>query len=131
VAFTVMVFATMVLAVSGSVIEISTIGSSSLAILGTRSFTILTVTTGTIPMVIILTITDSVHTMNLFTKAVEYRDIASTRPEEDSATIRERIRHARDRQRTRFDFDKKINCNARMGPGRSRNTANSVLNHRN
>jgi hypothetical protein len=69
VALTVMVFATMVLAVIGSVIETSTIGSSSLAILGTRSFTVLTVTTGTIPMVIILMITDSVHTMNLFTKA--------------------------------------------------------------
>ena len=48
--------------------------------------------------------------------AVEYRDIASTRAEEASATIRERIRCARERQRTRFHSDKKTNCNARMGP---------------
>jgi len=66
----VMVFATMVLAVIGSAIETSTIGSSSLAILVTRSFT--THTMGTIPTAIILTITDTVHTIrtiNLFTKA--------------------------------------------------------------
>jgi magnesium chelatase family protein len=48
--------------------------------------------------------------------AVEYRDIASTRPEEPSVAIRERVSRARDRQRTRFRSDNKINCNARMGP---------------
>jgi hypothetical protein len=59
VALTVMVFATMVLAVIGSAAETSTIGPSSLAILGTRSFIIPTLTTGTIPTAIILTVTDS------------------------------------------------------------------------
>src|SRR4029077_17277976 len=53
----------------GSAIETSTIGSSSLVILGTRSFTIPTVTTDTIPIAIILTVTDTTLTMNLFTKA--------------------------------------------------------------
>lgn len=47
--------------------------------------------------------------------AVEYRDITSTRPEETSATIRERVDRARERQRARFQSDKRINCNARMG----------------
>jgi magnesium chelatase family protein len=47
--------------------------------------------------------------------AVEYRDIASNRVEEASDVIRERVRRARDWQRTRFRSDKKINCNARMG----------------
>jgi len=45
VALTVMVFATMVLAVIGSAAETSTIGPSSLAILGIRSFIIPTLTT--------------------------------------------------------------------------------------
>src|ERR1700745_1997420 len=49
VALTVMVFATMVLAVIGSAAETSTNGPSSLAILGTRSFIIPTLITGTIP----------------------------------------------------------------------------------
>jgi Putative peptidoglycan binding domain len=53
----------------GSVIETSTIGSSSLAILGTRSFTIPIHTTDTIPMAIILTVTGTSLTMSLFTKA--------------------------------------------------------------
>jgi magnesium chelatase family protein len=48
--------------------------------------------------------------------AVEYRDIASTRAEEASAAIRTRVGRARERQQTRFRSDKKINCNARMGP---------------
>ena len=48
--------------------------------------------------------------------AVEYRDISSTRAEEPSAAIRERVQLARERQRTRFRSDKKVNCNARMGP---------------
>src|ERR1700730_1433615 len=48
--------------------------------------------------------------------AVEYRDISSTRAEEGSAAIRERVGRARERQQARFRSDKKINCNARMGP---------------
>jgi magnesium chelatase family protein len=47
--------------------------------------------------------------------AVEYRDISSTRVEEDSAAIRGRVGRARELQRARFCSDKKINCNARMG----------------
>jgi magnesium chelatase family protein len=46
----------------------------------------------------------------------EYRDISSTRTEEDSAAIRDRVGRARARQQTRFRSDKKVNCNARMGP---------------
>jgi magnesium chelatase family protein len=46
--------------------------------------------------------------------AVEYRDVASERPEETSATIRERIARARQRQQERFRKEVKINCNARM-----------------
>jgi magnesium chelatase family protein len=48
--------------------------------------------------------------------AVEYRDIASTRTEEGSAAIRERVQRAREQQHVRFRSDKKVNCNARMGP---------------
>jgi len=55
-------------AVIGSAAETSTIGPSSLAILGIRSFIIPTLTTGTIPTAIILTVTDTTLTMNLFTK---------------------------------------------------------------
>jgi magnesium chelatase family protein len=47
--------------------------------------------------------------------AVEYRDIASTKVEEGSAAIRERVGRAREQQRARFRSDKKVNCNARMG----------------
>ena len=46
--------------------------------------------------------------------AVEYRDISSTRVEEGSAAIRERVIGARERQQTRFKSDAKTNCNARM-----------------
>jgi magnesium chelatase family protein len=46
--------------------------------------------------------------------AVEYRDVASERTEESSATIRERIARARERQQERFRNDPKVNCNARM-----------------
>jgi magnesium chelatase family protein len=35
--------------------------------------------------------------------------------EEDSVAIRERVGRARERQRARFDFEPRINCNARMG----------------
>jgi magnesium chelatase family protein len=48
--------------------------------------------------------------------AVEYRDISSTRAEENSAAIRARVQEARERQQKRFSADKKTNCNARMGP---------------
>src|ERR1041385_7213219 len=48
--------------------------------------------------------------------AVEYRDISSTRTEEPSAAIRERVQRAREKQRSRFQSDAKVNCNARMGP---------------
>jgi magnesium chelatase family protein len=46
--------------------------------------------------------------------AVEYRDVASERPEENSTAIRERIGRARERQQERFRNDAKVNCNARM-----------------
>jgi magnesium chelatase family protein len=46
--------------------------------------------------------------------AVEYRDVASERVEEDSATIRARIMRGRERQQERFKKDGKTNCNARM-----------------
>ena len=48
--------------------------------------------------------------------AVEYRDISSTRTEEASAPIRERVQRAREKQHARFHSDAKVNCNARMGP---------------
>lgn len=47
--------------------------------------------------------------------AVEYRDIASTKAEEGSAAIRERVMQARVLQQARFKADAKTNCNARMG----------------
>jgi len=53
----------------GSTIATSTAGLSSLAILGTRSFTIPIRITDTIPTDIILTVTDTILTINLFTKA--------------------------------------------------------------
>jgi magnesium chelatase family protein len=46
--------------------------------------------------------------------AVEYRDIASERPEEASAMIRQRVVRARHRQQERFRGDAKVNSNARM-----------------
>jgi len=46
--------------------------------------------------------------------AVEYRDVASERVEENSAAIRQRISQARERQQERFASDAKTNCNARM-----------------
>src|SRR3954468_17096641 len=46
--------------------------------------------------------------------AVEYRDVASERAEENSSAIRDRIAHARQRQHARFTRDAKTNCNARM-----------------
>jgi magnesium chelatase family protein len=47
--------------------------------------------------------------------SVEYREIASDRPEEPSRVIRERITAARKRQQARFKSEKKtVSCNARM-----------------
>jgi magnesium chelatase family protein len=46
--------------------------------------------------------------------AVEYRDVASERLEENSTSIRERIGAARARQQDRFANDPRTNCNARM-----------------
>jgi magnesium chelatase family protein len=46
--------------------------------------------------------------------AVEFRDVASERAEENSATVRARIGRARERQQDRFRGDAKVSCNARM-----------------
>ncbi|MEO5719915.1 MAG: YifB family Mg chelatase-like AAA ATPase [Chthoniobacterales bacterium] len=46
--------------------------------------------------------------------AVEYRDISSTRVEEDSGAIRQRVMEARERQRKRYQGEGKTNCNARI-----------------
>jgi len=46
--------------------------------------------------------------------AVEYRDVASERVEENSEAIRARVRKAREVQQQRFAADPKTNCNARM-----------------
>jgi magnesium chelatase family protein len=46
--------------------------------------------------------------------SVDYRDIASERPEENSTVIRERVTAARQEQQRRFASDAKTNCNARM-----------------
>jgi magnesium chelatase family protein len=46
--------------------------------------------------------------------AVEYRDVASEKAEENSAAIRARISFGRERQQARFQQDTKTNCNARM-----------------
>jgi hypothetical protein len=58
-AFVVMAFAEVAFAAVGSTIAASTIGSSSLVILVTRSFTIPIHTTDTIPIAIILMVTDT------------------------------------------------------------------------
>jgi len=60
VALTAVAFAAVAFAEVGSTIATSTIDSSSLAILGTRSFTIPIHITGTIPTAIILMVTDTV-----------------------------------------------------------------------
>ena len=46
--------------------------------------------------------------------AVEYRDVASDRLEENSSSIRQRIAAAREHQQARFSKDGKTTCNARM-----------------
>ena len=48
--------------------------------------------------------------------AVEYRDLSSTRVEENSAAIRDRVMRAQQQQRSRFQKSPKTSCNARMGP---------------
>jgi Putative peptidoglycan binding domain len=60
VALTAVAFVMVAFAAAGSTIATSTIDSSSLAILGTRSFTIPIHTTDTIPTAIILMVTDTV-----------------------------------------------------------------------
>jgi magnesium chelatase family protein len=47
--------------------------------------------------------------------AVPFREIASARPGESSARIRERVVAARERQQRRFAHRKGVSCNARMG----------------
>ncbi len=63
--------------------------------------------------------------------AVEYRDISSTREEEASATICDRVGKARERQRARFHSDRRINCNARMGTRQIKQHCKLATNHRN
>src|ERR1700719_3482873 len=46
--------------------------------------------------------------------AVEYRDVASERAEEESKSVRERIEHTRKLQQQRFAAETKVSCNARM-----------------
>jgi magnesium chelatase family protein len=53
--------------------------------------------------------------MHIEVPAVAFRDIASERPSEASATIRARVVCARQRQQQRFAAKPKITCNARMG----------------
>ncbi|HEV2096322.1 MAG TPA: YifB family Mg chelatase-like AAA ATPase [Chthoniobacterales bacterium] len=52
--------------------------------------------------------------LHLEVPSVEYRDISSDRPEENSAAIRDRVMAARATQQARFDRDRKTTCNARM-----------------
>jgi magnesium chelatase family protein len=47
---------------------------------------------------------------------VKFRDISSERTGEDSATIRQRVVAARQKQQERFAHKRTITCNARMGP---------------
>jgi magnesium chelatase family protein len=46
--------------------------------------------------------------------AVEYREMASERTEENSSSVRDRVARARVRQQKRFTADPKTSCNARM-----------------
>ncbi len=46
---------------------------------------------------------------------VKFREISSEKPGETSATVRERVVAARQRQQKRFTAKPKITCNARMG----------------
>ena len=53
--------------------------------------------------------------MHIEVPAMAFREIASERPSEASATIRMRVVGARMRQHQRFAAKPKISCNARMG----------------
>jgi magnesium chelatase family protein len=48
--------------------------------------------------------------------SIKYQDLAVTTPSESSATIRDRIINGRKIQQARFKGQKKIHCNAGMGP---------------
>jgi hypothetical protein len=72
VAFVAAAFIMVAFAALGSTIAASTIGSSSLVILGTRSFTIPVHTTGTIPIAIILMVTDTAALLTAVFVAVAF-----------------------------------------------------------
>jgi magnesium chelatase family protein len=48
--------------------------------------------------------------------SVQYQQLASLERGESSAAIRERVVRARELQRTRFDGNPRVRCNAQMGP---------------
>jgi magnesium chelatase family protein len=54
--------------------------------------------------------------MHIEVPQVKFQDISAERTGEDSATIRERVITARQRQQERFAHKRTITCNARMGP---------------
>jgi magnesium chelatase family protein len=59
--------------------------------------------------------------INLQTRPVEYKHIIADEIHERSTSYyRERIEAARDRQRFRFRNDRKLTCNAQMGPAQQR-----------
>jgi magnesium chelatase family protein len=59
--------------------------------------------------------------INLQTRPVEYKHIiANEIHERPSAYYRERVEIARDRQRHRFRSDRRVACNAQMGPAQQR-----------
>ncbi len=76
VALTAVAFAAVAFAAVGSTIATSTIDSSSLAILGTRSFTIPIHITATIPTAIILMVTDTVAFVAVAFVAVAFAVVA-------------------------------------------------------
>jgi len=76
VAFVAAAFMMVAFAAVGSTIAASTIGSSSLVILGTRSFTIPIHTTGTIPIAIILMVTDTAALATAASVAAAFATVA-------------------------------------------------------
>jgi len=76
VAFVAAAFMMVAFAAVGSTIAASTIGSSSLVILGTRSFTIPIHTTGTIPIAIILMVTDTAALATVAFAAAAFATVA-------------------------------------------------------
>jgi magnesium chelatase family protein len=62
--------------------------------------------------------------------AVEYRDISSTRTEEGSAAIRDRVGRRASGSRPVFVLTKKSTAMREWARARSNNTANSAMNHR-